>query len=222
MICLRKNIKKSDRSSFRSLFFLTFLSGNPTMRIYVSEQGTTERRGYMGLKFRKSIKMGPVRVNLSSSGIGYSVGTKGARISKSAKGKTKATFGIPGSGLSYSKTIGSSKKKRKSTTKKQTRKPVRKTAAKPVKEQPTSSSFVPHESSPATGIVLAVISFFVVALASFIVLFIADVIVALFSTKVALSRAAIGIIVIASLALGAVSSVITYRYSVPEKSKEND
>jgi hypothetical protein len=34
----------------------------------------------MGLSFRKSISFGPMRVNLSTRGIGYSVGVKGARI----------------------------------------------------------------------------------------------------------------------------------------------
>lgn len=36
----------------------------------------------MGLRFRKSVNFGPFRVNLSKSGIGYSVGGKGARITK--------------------------------------------------------------------------------------------------------------------------------------------
>lgn len=44
----------------------------------------------MGLRFRKSIKLGGgFRLNLSKSGVGYSWGTKGFRISKSAKGRTK-------------------------------------------------------------------------------------------------------------------------------------
>ncbi len=42
----------------------------------------------MGLTFRKGIKLGPVRVNLSGSGIGYSVGVKGLRVVKTAKGRT--------------------------------------------------------------------------------------------------------------------------------------
>lgn len=72
----------------------------------------------MGFRFRKSIKIGPARVNLSKSGVGYSIGTKGARISKSANGKKRATFGIPGTGVSYSKKIGGSK----STTKRRSKK----------------------------------------------------------------------------------------------------
>lgn len=55
----------------------------------------------MGFRFRKSINMGPFRVNLSKSGIGYSVGGKGARYTKTANGKTRTTLNIPGTGLSY-------------------------------------------------------------------------------------------------------------------------
>ena len=55
----------------------------------------------MGLRFRKSIKIGPIRINISKSGIGISIGVKGFRISRSAKGKTTATVSLPGTGLSY-------------------------------------------------------------------------------------------------------------------------
>lgn len=48
----------------------------------------------MGLNFRKSIKIGPARVNLSKSGVGYSVGVGGVRYTKRAgsKKKEKATL----------------------------------------------------------------------------------------------------------------------------------
>ena len=55
----------------------------------------------MGFRFRKTIKAGPVNINLSKSGIGASVGVKGARITRTAKGKTRTTVGIPGTGISY-------------------------------------------------------------------------------------------------------------------------
>ena len=55
----------------------------------------------MGLRFRKSINIGPLRINLSKSGIGFSVGVKGFRVGRSAKGKTTATVSLPGTGLSY-------------------------------------------------------------------------------------------------------------------------
>lgn len=56
----------------------------------------------MGLRFRKSINLGcGLRINLSKSGIGYSFGVKGARITKTANGRTRTTLSIPGSGISY-------------------------------------------------------------------------------------------------------------------------
>jgi len=55
----------------------------------------------MGLRFRKSINIGPLRINLSKSGIGFSLGVKGFRVSRSAKGKNTATVSLPGTGLSY-------------------------------------------------------------------------------------------------------------------------
>lgn len=42
----------------------------------------------MGLNFRKSIKLGPARINLSKSGVGYSVGAGGLRYTKSPKRKS--------------------------------------------------------------------------------------------------------------------------------------
>lgn len=65
----------------------------------------------MGFRFRKSVNVGGVRVNFSKSGVGYSVGTKGARITKTANGRTRTTAGIPGTGLSYvSETSSKSKR----------------------------------------------------------------------------------------------------------------
>ena len=55
----------------------------------------------MGLRFRKSINLGPLRINLSKSGVGFSLGVKGFRVGRSAKGKSTATVSLPGTGLSY-------------------------------------------------------------------------------------------------------------------------
>lgn len=55
----------------------------------------------MGFRFRKSIKLGPVNVNLSKSGVGYSVGGKGLRVTKKADGGTRTTVSIPGTGISH-------------------------------------------------------------------------------------------------------------------------
>ena len=57
----------------------------------------------MGLRYRKSIKMGPFRLNFSKSGIGYSVGVKGYRVTKKAGGGYRTTASIPGTGISYVK-----------------------------------------------------------------------------------------------------------------------
>lgn len=74
----------------------------------------------MGFRFRKSINLGGgVRINLSKSGVGYSVGTKGLRVTKTADGKTRTTASIPGTGISHVSETG----KKKSTTAK-TGKPV--------------------------------------------------------------------------------------------------
>jgi|688.fasta_scaffold723781_2 hypothetical protein len=62
----------------------------------------------MGFNFRKSKSILPgVKLNLSKSGIGISAGVKGARISRSATGRKTVSGGIPGSGLSYRKSIKS-------------------------------------------------------------------------------------------------------------------
>lgn len=64
----------------------------------------------MGFRFRKSINVGKgFRINLSKSGIGYSMGTKGFRKTKMANGRTRNTFSIPGTGVSYVDEKGKSK-----------------------------------------------------------------------------------------------------------------
>lgn len=57
----------------------------------------------MGLRYRKSIKLGKgVKLNLSKSGPSLSVGTKGLRYTVGTK-KSTATVGIPGTGIYYTK-----------------------------------------------------------------------------------------------------------------------
>jgi hypothetical protein len=58
----------------------------------------------MGVRYRKSFKAGPVRVTASKSGISYSAGVKGARITKRADGRVQTTLSAPGTGLSYTTT----------------------------------------------------------------------------------------------------------------------
>ena len=60
----------------------------------------------MGFRFRKSVNMGPLRVNFSKSGVGYSVGGKGFRFTKKANGGFRTTTSVPGTGVSYTKDFG--------------------------------------------------------------------------------------------------------------------
>ena len=66
----------------------------------------------MGFRFRKSINFGPFRLNFSKSGVGYSVGGKGFRVTKKAGGGHRTTASIPGTGISY---VKDSPKKKKDT-----------------------------------------------------------------------------------------------------------
>jgi hypothetical protein len=55
----------------------------------------------MGFRFRKSVGAGPFRLNISTSGVGWSVGGKGFRTGQSTRGRRYTTFSVPGSGVSY-------------------------------------------------------------------------------------------------------------------------
>ena len=59
----------------------------------------------MGLRFRKSKKLGPLRINLSGSGIGWSIGGKHFRYTQPAKGKAYTTTTLPGTGISSRQTV---------------------------------------------------------------------------------------------------------------------
>ena len=53
----------------------------------------------MAWNFRRSVKFGPVRLNFSKSGIGTSVGVRGFRVGRDAKGRTYTASSIPGTGI---------------------------------------------------------------------------------------------------------------------------
>ena len=55
----------------------------------------------MGFFYRKSVNLGPFRVNLSGSGVGYSVGGRGFRVGKSSRGRRYTAFSVPGTGVGY-------------------------------------------------------------------------------------------------------------------------
>lgn len=66
----------------------------------------------MGLRYRKSIKLGGgFRINISKSGIGYSYGVPGYRVTHTANGRKRTTASIPGTGISYVSESSGKKKK---------------------------------------------------------------------------------------------------------------
>lgn len=66
----------------------------------------------MGMRFHKALSIIPgLRLNFSKSGSSLSVGGKGMTYNIGTKG-TRATVGLPGSGLSYSKSEGYGGQKR--------------------------------------------------------------------------------------------------------------
>lgn len=63
----------------------------------------------MGLRLRKSIKLVPgLKLNLSKSDMSLTAGRRGACVNFSSRG-TRATVGMPGTGISYSAKLGGTK-----------------------------------------------------------------------------------------------------------------
>jgi len=58
----------------------------------------------MGFRFSRRFTVGPgLRLNVSKSGVSASVGRKGAWLTVGPK-RTRATVGLPGTGLGYTET----------------------------------------------------------------------------------------------------------------------
>lgn len=77
---------------------------------------TTRERVSMRFGRRKSIKVAPgVRINLSKSGVSTSLGPRGAKVNISKRG-VRATTRIPGTGRSYSTSLGSKTRTRRSAS----------------------------------------------------------------------------------------------------------
>ncbi len=55
----------------------------------------------MGFYYRRSLGLGPFRISLSKSGIGYSVGGRGFRVGMDARGRHYTNASLPGTGLGY-------------------------------------------------------------------------------------------------------------------------
>ena len=66
----------------------------------------------MSWSFRKSINLGPFRINFSKSGISYSFGLFGFRTGVNAKGRQYKSFSIPGTGVRYQDTAKSKSRKK--------------------------------------------------------------------------------------------------------------
>ena len=61
----------------------------------------------MGFAARKSFKVMPgVRMMVSRRGLSTSAGVHGARVTRTASGRMTRTVGLPGSGVSHTKTVG--------------------------------------------------------------------------------------------------------------------
>ncbi|HEV2175512.1 MAG TPA: DUF4236 domain-containing protein [Nitrospira sp.] len=60
----------------------------------------------MGWNWRKSINVGPLRINLTKRGIGYSAGVRGFRMGRNAKGQNYNQISIPGTGIYKRTTSG--------------------------------------------------------------------------------------------------------------------
>ena len=91
----------------------------------------------MGLRIRKSINIGKhFKVNLSKSGVGFSAGVKGFRVTRTANGKYRKTITVPGTGISYvdeSKDLlsfGDDKKKKETKKTKKSKSAVQKDSEK--------------------------------------------------------------------------------------------
>ena len=68
----------------------------------------------MGFRLQRRISLGKfVRLNISKSGVGVSVGITGLRISRGPRG-THFSIGLPGTGLSYRKQLSSKRRKKES------------------------------------------------------------------------------------------------------------
>ena len=65
----------------------------------------------MGWSFRRSITIGPFRINFSKSGISYSFGLAGFRTGVNSKGRRYSSMSVPGTGLRYNKSHSTKKKK---------------------------------------------------------------------------------------------------------------
>jgi hypothetical protein len=53
----------------------------------------------MGWRYRRALNLGPLRLNLSHSGIGYSAGTRGLKIGQDSKRRKYLHLSVPRTGI---------------------------------------------------------------------------------------------------------------------------
>ena len=85
----------------------------------------------MSWSFRRSINLGPFRLTFSNSGISYSFGMAGFRTGVNAKGRRYSSVSIPGTGVRYSTTHGTSDKAKSSNASVQSNASPKKSRKKP-------------------------------------------------------------------------------------------
>lgn len=92
----------------------------------------------MGMRFRKSVNLGPLRFTMSKSGISTSVGVKSFRVTKTASGRVRTTASIPGTGISYVKDLSGKKPAENSQELSKPSQQPAKTSPEPKKTAPPS------------------------------------------------------------------------------------
>jgi hypothetical protein len=53
----------------------------------------------MAWSFRRSLNIGPLKINLSKKGAGFSVGARGFRVGRDALGRQYTQTSVPGTGI---------------------------------------------------------------------------------------------------------------------------
>lgn len=90
--CLDENVSAADDESPWNVL----RAQRGTSRGFVARTSTA-----MGFYYRRSINIGPFRINVGSGGVGYSVGGRGFRVGQSGSGRRYTTFSLPGTGIGY-------------------------------------------------------------------------------------------------------------------------
>lgn len=114
---------------------------------------STNGRGHVGFSYRKTVKMGPFRMTASKSGISYSAGVKGARVTRRANGRVQTTLSVPGTGLRHTTTSGRGRRRARPSARPAARPAT--VTARPVKLSGRRSSAAP-QVPPAWALPLTV------------------------------------------------------------------